>query len=214
MDIPGAVMSFVHLHNWYDQFEENYEPKSIRGEIYPDKTKSRYTNTDNYLNFRASYNSDIEAGDMIIDPNNIIYILDWEVPPQPNNKMSRAIRCNAKFTFERKHTGIVTDKKGHIIDDSGIRIIAEDIPCNVYRYDGRPEFTVLVNTPGITPSALTLLSVQLNEKTRELQIGDEFTWNKDRYVIIDVSYAGADIYNDRGVLKLQVKSVAGGYNYE
>lgn len=213
LDIPGAVMSFTHLHNWYDQFEETYEEKKIRGEIYPDKTKSRYTNTDNNLNFRASYNSDIEAGDMLIDPNNIIYILDWEVPPQPNNKMSRALRCNAAFSFERKH-GIETDNKGNIIRDEGWDVIADSIPCNVYRYDGRPDFIALANSPGIVPSALTLLSVQLNDQTRQIEIGDQFTWYKDRYVVIDVSYAGTDIYNDRGVLKLQVRTTAGGVDYE
>lgn len=208
-DIPGAVMGFTHLHNWYDQFKEDYEPKVIRGEIYPDATKSRYANTDNNLNFRASYNSDIEAGDIIIDPNSIIYLLDWEVPPQPNNKMSRALRCNTLFTFER-YVHEETDDDGYLIQPEGFKTIAEKIPCNTYRYDGRPEYSAQSYTPGVVPNALTLLSVQLNEQTAEIQVDDEFTWVRDRYVVIDVSYAGTDIYSNRGVLKLQVKKKAGG----
>lgn len=213
MDLPGAVMSFKHLHSWYDQFKDDYEEKSIRGEIYPDKTKSRYMNTDNNLNFRASYNSDIEAGDMIIDPNNIIYLLDWEVPPQPNNKMSRALRCNAMFSFERMGKEVV-DNRGNVIVPEGFQTVADAIPCNAYRYDGRPEYSVLSFSPGVVPNALTLVSVQLNDKTKELQIDDEFTWFKERYVVIDVSYAGTDIYNDRGVLKLQARKKSGGLNYD
>ena len=212
-DIPGAVMEYIHLHNWYSQFEEGYKPKTIRGEIYPDATKSRYTNTDNMLNFRASYNSDIEAGDIIVDPNGIVYLLDWEVPPQPNNKMSRALRCNTKFTFER-HREEQVDDRGIMVEPEGWTVIAEEIPCNIYRYDGRPEYGVNGFAPGIVPNALTILSLQLNTYTENIQIADEFTWNKDRYVIIDVSYAGTDMYSTRGVIQLQVKKASGGLNYD
>lgn len=213
MDIPGAVMNFEHLHNWYSKLDEGYEPKYIRGEIYPDSTKSRYANTDNNLNFRASYYSDIEAGDMIIDPNNIIYLLDWEVPPQPNNRMSRALRCNVKLTFKRWKEEEV-DKYGMLIAESGWQDITSDIPCNAYRYDGRPEFSAVSYAPGVVPNALTLLSVQLNSVTANIAIGDIFTWAKEDYLIIDVSYAGTDIYSDRGILKIQAKKKAGGINNE
>lgn len=213
MDIPGAVMDFVHLHDWYAQFNEDYEQKTIRGEIYPDATKSRYANTDNNLNFRASKNSDIEAGDMVIDPDGIIYLLDWEVPPQPNNKMSRALRCNCKFTFQRWQKEQV-DKRGILITPAGMINVADDIPCNAYRYDGRPEWSTIIGTPGITPNALSLFSVQLNAKTKQLRVDDTFVWGNDTYVIIDISYAGTDMYNDRGVLKIQAKKKAGGTKYE
>lgn len=212
-DIPGAVMSFVHLHNWYDQEKIDYEEKTVRGEIYPDATKSRYANTDNNLNIRFSRSSDVEAGDMIIDPDGIIYLLDWEVPPQPNNKMSRALRCNCRFTFTR-YQPEVTNAKGYLISKEGRTIIAENMPCNSYRYDGRPEFSAISYTPGVIPNALSLFSVQLNDHTKDLRIGDEFLWINEEYVIIDVSYAGTDVYNDRGVLKIQAKKKAGGLNYE
>ena len=93
-DIPNTVMNFQLLRDWYEQFEEGYEPKYIRGEIYPDATKSRYANTDNNMNFRADVNSGIGKGDMLIDPKGMVYVLDWEVALQSNNAPSRALRCN------------------------------------------------------------------------------------------------------------------------
>lgn len=211
MEIPGAVMDFEHLHNWYDRSGESYKKKLIRGEIYPDTTKSRYANTDNNLNFRASRNSDIEAGDMVVDPDGIIYLLDWEVPPQPNNKMSRALRCNVMLEFKR-YQQEVTDASGFVQEEAGWRTIAPAIPCNAYRYDGRPEYSAVSFSPGVIPNALTMLSVQLNDSTQHLTIDDQFTWANEDYIVIDVSYAGTDIYSSRGVLKLQAKKKAGGLN--
>ena len=210
-EIPGAVMDFIHLHNWYDQFKDDYVEKKIRGEIYPNSSKSRYDNTDNQLNFRASYNSDIEAGDIVIDPNGVIYLLDWEVPLQPNNKMSRALRCNCMFTFTRKAQEVI-DENGFAIEEAGRKTIAESMPCNSYRYDGRPEYAAISYNPGVVPNVLTLFSVQLNEQTKNIHIDDEFTWVNEIYTIIDVSYAGTDIYSSRGVIKIQAKKKAGG-NY-
>ena len=211
-DIPGSVMSFKHLHNWYDQFKEDYKEETVRVEIYPDSTKSRYSNTDNNLNIRCSKNSTIEAGDIIIDPDGVIYLLDWEVPPQSNNKMSRALRCNCMFTFTR-YQKEKTDKRGFVIEEAGKKPIASNMPCNAYRYDGRPEFSAISFAPGVVPNALSLFSVQLNDYTKNIRIGDEFTWVNEDYVIIDVSYSGTDIYSNRGVIKVQAKKKAGGLNY-
>lgn len=212
-DIPGAVMDFEHLHNWYDRDAVGYKKKTIRGEIYPDSTKSRYANTDNNLNFRASRSSDIEAGDMVVDVDGIIYLLDWEVPPEPNNKMSRALRCNAIFEFKRWQEEKV-NSRGIVVEEAQWKTIASPIPCNAYRYDGRPEFSAISFAPGVIPNALTMISVQLNEFTSHLKVDDQFTWANEDYIIIDVSYAGTDIYSNRGVLKLQAKKKAGGMNHE
>lgn len=206
-------MDFEHLHNWYDKLKDGYSPSYIRGEIYPDATKSRYANTDNNLNFRASMNSDIEAGDMILDPNNIIYLLDWEVPPQPNNKMSRALRCNVQLSFMRWERE-KTDARGMLIEEAGYKTIADAIPCNAYRYDGRPEFSAISFAPGVVPNALTLLSVQLNAQTQNINVDDVFTWANEEYTVVDVSYAGTDIYSNRGVLKVQARKKAGGQRNE
>ena len=65
-DIPNTVMDFEWIRRWYDKANDNYTPTYIRGEIYPDSTKSRYENTDNNMNIRCSLKSGIRKGDMLI----------------------------------------------------------------------------------------------------------------------------------------------------
>lgn len=206
LDIPGAVMEFQVYHNWYDQ--ETTE--SIRGEIYPDATKSRYANTDNNLNFRTSVKSDIQKGDLIKDPAGEIYLLDWDIPPQPNNKMSRALRCNTTLKFTRFSNEIYDDDGYRIKDEDRNKTIADSIPCNAYRYDGRPDFSAISHTPGIVPNALTILSVQYNEQTANIRVDDQFFWEEYEYIVVDVSHVGVKLNNKCGVLTIQAKKKAGG----
>lgn len=204
-DIPGAVGDFTLIPNWYEQNDVSV----IRGEIYPDSTKSRYSNTDNNLNFRADINSGIKKGDMIVGDDGTIYLLDWDVPPEPNNRMSRALRCNCRLTFNRYFAEEV-DELGMLVNEGGMRSVADEIPCNAYRHDGRLEFSTNSSMPGLMPNAVTLLSVQLNPHTERIQADDEFVWGKETYVIADVNYAGVSINGAYGVIQLQAKKKAGG----
>ena len=210
-DIPNTVMDFELLHNWYDQFKDDYEPKYIRGELYPDSTKSRYENTDNNMNIRCSVTSGIRKGDMIIEPDNTVYILDWDVHLESNNAPSRALRCNMMLNIERFEEADVDDL-GYVRpgSESGFVKIVERLPCNAYRYDGRPEYVAVSGTPGATANALTLMTVQFNHRTRDIRIDDEFTWGNETYQIVDVNRVGIDIFSQHGTLKLQAKKKAGG----
>lgn len=210
-DIPNTVMDFELLHNWYDQFAEDYEPNYIRGEIYPDSTKSRYENTDNNMNIRCSVTSGIRKGDMVIEPDNTVYILDWDVHLESNNAPSRALRCNMMLNIVRFQEAEV-DNLGYVKRNSksGNITIVDRLPCNAYRYDGRPEYVTVSGTPGTTPNALTLMTVQYNQKTKNIHINDEFDWGNETYRIIDINYVGVDIFNQYGTLKLQVKKKEGG----
>lgn len=223
-DIPNTNMDFEILKNWYDRYEEGYEPQYVRGEIYPDSTKSRYENTDNNLNIRCSVSSGIRKGDMLIEPDGKIYILDWEVHLQSNNAPSRALRCNMFLNVFRFKNSEVDDE-GYLIDSEGYvisgdkfshgvsphkEIIVDDLPANAYRYDGRPEYSAVSGTPGISPNALTILTVQFNPKTDCIQEADRFIWGNETYEIIDISRVGTDPYDEAGTLKLQAKKVAGG----
>ena len=123
-DIPNTNMDFEILKNWYDRYEDEYEPQYVRGEIYADTTKSRYENTDNNMNIRCSVSSGIRKGDMLIEPDGTIYILDWEVHLQSNNAPSRALRCNMILTVFR-HKNAEVDDEGYLIDDEGY-VIAGD----------------------------------------------------------------------------------------
>lgn len=208
-DIPGAVGDFTLITNWYDQQKDGYSPTVIRGEIYPDSTKSRYSNTDNNLNFRSDVNSGIKKGDMLIGPDETIYLLDWEVPPQPNNCMSRALRCNAMLTFSRYQAEEV-DKNGYLVKEEGWASVAESIPCNAYRHDGRLEFSTNSHMPGLIPNTVTLLSVQFNDQTKNIKVDDIFVWGDETYTVADVNLVGVNFAGTSGVISLQAKKKAGG----
>ena len=223
-DIPNTVMDFEVLESWYEQFEDDYMPRYVRGEIYPDSTKSRYENTDNNMNIRCSVRSGIKKGDMVIEPDGNIYILDWAVHLESNNAPSRALRCNMILTVKRFHDAEVDDE-GFVVDENGFvvrsepydlgnegnyEIIVDKLPINVYRYDGRPEFVAVSGTPGAIPNALTIFTVQYNEQTRNMLIGDTFDWENETYEIIDINRVGINLKGTHGTLKLQAKKKAGG----
>ena len=223
-DIPNTNMDFELLHDWYKKFEENYEPKYIRGEIYPDSTKSRYENTDNNMNIRCSLTSGIRKGDMVIEPDGTVYILDWNGHKESNNIPSRALRCNLMLEV-RRYTDAEVDDDGYVINDDGYvvsgetydfgnegtnEIIVHKIPCNAYRYDGRPEDVAVSGSPGAVVNALTLFTVQLNEQTKNIHVHDVFTWGDEEYQIVDINRVGVHISGRYGTLKLQAKKKPGG----
>ena len=230
-DIPNTNMDFEILRNWYDRFKEDYTPQYVRGEIYPDSTKSRYENTDNNMNIRCSVHSGIRKGDMLIEPDHTIYVLDWNVHLESNNAPSRALRCNMMLTVY-KYKDAVVDDDGYIIDEEGYvisgekyalpdpqksnkEIIVDRLPANAYRYDGRPEFVAVSATPGAQAGVLSLMTVQYNDQTKNIKIGHFFDWGENTYEIVDVNASGLDLHQHYGTLKLQAKRASGGlHGYE
>lgn len=182
-------MDFTLLQNWYEQFGEQYEPTVIRGEFYQETAKSRYSNTDNEVNIRCDVNSGIRKGDMLIaSNNNEVYLLDWEVTLQSNNAPSRALRCNFNLTIKR-HMPEETDDRGYLIKPERDEMIVDALPANAYFYDGRNASYYAANsTPGVAPDVNALVTVQLNDRTRNIRIGDNFIWGNDQYQVTDVSW--------------------------
>ena len=225
-DIPNQVMDFELLHDWYDKFKENYTPRFIRGELYPDSTKSRYENTDNNMNIRCSLKSGIRKGDMVVEPEHKIYILDWNGHKESNNIPSRALECNMLLTVKRYQEAEVDDL-GYVIG-GGYNVsgegsypeqgewtkIVNKLPCNAYRYDGRPEYVSVSGAPGTIANALTLITAQFNKQTADIHISDVFEWGNEEYEIVDISYVGIDILKTHGTLKLQAKKKAGGMKWD
>ena len=223
-DIPNTVMDFEILKNWFDKFEDGYEPRYVRGEIYPDSTKSRYENTDNNLNIRCSVTSGIRKGDMLIQPDGTIFLLDWAVALQSNNAPSRAVRCNMNLTVFRYKNATV-DEDGYLIDDEGFvvsgekysqnvkpltDVIVDNLPANAFRYDGRPEYYAVSGSPGIAPNALTIVNVQFNDQTQNIAVSDRFIWGDECYEIVDKNINGLDISGSYGTITLRAKKAAGG----
>ena len=208
-DIPNTVMDFTLLPNWFAQFEADYEEHTIRMEIYPDSSKSRYTNMDNLMNVRAAVDSGIQKGDMVVAPDGTVYLLDWEVALQSNNAPSRAMRCNMLLSMMR-YQEEETDADGYLIAEEAFVPLFENLPVNVYRYDGRPEYSAIAGTPGVAPDALTIVSLQYNDLTKQIKADDKFVWGGEAYVVIDTNLSGVHYLRDTGVLVLQCKKVAGG----
>lgn len=202
-------MDFVIHKDWFAQFADGYEESTIRGEIYPDSTKSRYTNMDNYMNIRADVDSGIRKGDMLVDPNGVIYLLNWEVALQSNNAPSRALRCNMHLTVYR-HQEEVVDEYGFEIEPEQDVVLVDRLPANAYRYDGRPEYTAVSGTPGMTPDALTIVSVQYNDKTKIIKENDKFIWANEEYMVVDINYTDVNEMNNSGVMIIQAKKAPGG----
>ena len=213
-DIPNTNMDFEVLKNWYDREAEGYTPQYVRGEIYPDSTKSRYENTDNNMNIRCSVSSGIRKGDMLIQPDGTIFVLDWFVALQSNNAPSRALRCNMYLEVRRfRHPESEYDEDGYKKKNkikSGWETIVPPIPCNAYRYDGRPEYVTVSGTPGATDNALTLMTVQYNDTTKNILIDDVFDWSGVTYRIVDINMVGVNIGADFGTIKLQARKAEGG----
>jgi len=212
-DIPNTNMDFEILKRWYDREADDYVPVYVRGEVYPDATKSRYENTDNMLNIRCSVDSGIRQGDMLIHEDGSIYVLDWEVNLQSNNAPSRMLRCNMYLNVRRHVTPEDQyDEDGFLMhdrEDPWLEIVPP-IPCNAYRYDGRPEYVIVSGTPGATTNALTILTVQFNEYTDQIHIDDIFKWGDEVYRIVDVNRVDVNINHKWGTIKLQAKKAEGG----
>ncbi len=212
-DLPNQVMDFELIPDWYARSEPDYEPKIIRGEFYPDSTKSRYENTDSAMNIRCSVTSGIKKGDMVIPSNTgIPYILDWEIHLESNNAPSRALRCNFYLTIKRYSKG-KTDSRGIRTTAPGFETVVDALPVNGYRYDGRRQYSAASGTPGVTPNASTLVTVQYNDQTKNIHVNDEFQWGDETYQIVDVNRSGLNLEQTSGTLVLWCNEKAGGLDY-
>lgn len=210
-DITNQVITTTVFHDWYavDASEE------YRCEWYPDSTKSRYENTDNNINVRFSLDANVHKGDIIQHTNGDLFVLDWEIPPESNNKASRALRCNFIFKVDRWINDIVDPNTGMLVTAGHYETIVPEIPANAYHYNGRPENSVVYGTPGVVPNDLTILTVQYNSKTKLIHIKDTFFWGNDQLEIISISNIGLDLVHPdgKGVLIIQAKKLAGGIDY-
>lgn len=208
-DVPNQVTDFRVYHDWYDELIEPYD---IRMEIYPDATKSRYSNMDNKMNVRASLSSGIRKGDIVERLcDNELFLLDWEEEKETNNIPSMALRCNAKVSF-RRHVEEMVDPDGYLIHDKDTKLIADRIPCNAYPYDGRPSDQLREWTPGVVPNGLLQLSVQWNLQTRNIAIYDYFTYFDEVYRVSNIDYSGIKLDQTSGVIYLTCTKEAGGNN--
>lgn len=89
-------------------------------------------------------------------------------------------------------------------------MIAPMIPISHTEYAGRPDYTAAQGQPGINADHLINVSLQWNEKTKNIRIDDEFVLGAYTYRVVNVSIAEVNIDQTYGVLILNAKRIAGG----
>lgn len=105
----------------------------------------------------------------------------------------------------------VDKKTGLVLKPAGVETVCPDIPAILSIYAGRPDYATTTNSPGIHPDHLVTGQVQANEITMGMRIGDEFDWFKERYRLVDVSFAEVDHNTGRGLVNFVAKRVAGAF---
>ncbi len=208
-DVSHANYDFELIRDWYARENEGYEPIRLRALYFPINWKSKIGNSDANSNFKTSYEVQVQKGDLVIRMDNRqIYMLNWQVQHLPNNQTTQAIDCNAILTFER-HMDEQLDDRGFLIREAYDEVIAPPIPCVYSEYTGRPDYAASYNTPGIAADHLLNVQVQWNERTRNLRTGDEFELLHSRYRLVNLVGTELDLRQERGILNLMARKVAG-----
>ena len=207
-DIPNFTYTFELIKDWYDTFDENYEPSYIRATYYPIDWKSKIGNSDMAENFKTDYGTKVAKGDMVRMEDGSVYLLNWYVQTHINNQATQAAICNMNLLVFRDVPQDLDDD-GRVITPAHRENIITAIPALFTIYAGRPDYTKGTDMPGITYDMLIQGQVQYNEQTKLIKVNDEFEWGDSKYRIINLTYAEVDIRNDCGILNINAKRVAG-----
>lgn len=208
-DKPHVNFTFELLHSWYNQFEFDYEPYYFRGQQTPIDWKSKMGNSDASYNIKTGHTVDLVKGDMVIREDSAVYLVNWEIQEHANNKASQVAKCNIDLTVTR-HVKEETDRTGYLIAPAHTEIVVDALPSIMAEYAGRPDFTAAIGTPGVTPDHLITVSMQWNDSTKQIDIGDEFIDGRYTYRVTNITYDEVNRQKTSGVLKIYAKRVAGG----
>lgn len=206
-DVPNVVYDFRILNSWQDQFTED-KPVYIRAEHFPINWKSKVGNSDANKNFYTDYTVPIKKGDIAIREDGLITMLNWSTQQYINAQTTQAIECNHYLTVVRD-VDAVADERGFVSTPAHTETIVDNLPCVMSEYAGRPDFAVAQNTPGINADMLTNVSVQWNEKTKNILIGDKFVQLNHVYRVINFNWTEVDINRTHGVIILNARRIAG-----
>lgn len=169
-------------------------------------------NSDANKNFYTDYSLLIKKGDIAIREDGLITMLNWSTQQYINAQTTQAIECNHYITITRD-VDAVADEYGFVTTPAHTETIVDDLPCVMSEYAGRPDFAVSQNTPGVNPDMLTNVSMQYNEKTKNVCIGDKFVWLNHEYRIINYNWTEVDINKTHGVIHLNARRIAGEHQW-
>lgn len=197
------------MHDWFDQYADDYHPLFLRGQQTPIDWKSKIGNSDMSSNFKVTHKIPVYKGDMVIREDGNIYLLSWNITNHANNQATQVTECNSIIEFTRWFDDEV-DEDGFVIQRGGQRIVVPAMPCSHAEYAGRPDYAMNQGNPGIVADHLITVNLQWNPVTKNLHINDQFVIGDFTYRIVNISIAEVNIAKEYGVLTLNAKRVAGG----
>lgn len=206
-DVPNVNYWYDGYSNWYTK-EDEQTAYRFRGSQFSINWKSKYSGSDNTQNLRAKIGTPLKKGDLLVREDGRIYVVYWNIEPEINNIRTQVQECNAMSKFVREQAAQVGDDFKLESAESDI-VIAEQIPFSISFIQNRFEYDIANNVPGIVPNDTAVVSVQFNEQTRNLQIGDMFEyWGSVRRIVSIVQYE-IDIHKTHGLLTFYAEKVAG-----
>lgn len=208
-DVPNVNYTFELIHDWYAANTSGYMPIYIRAQQTPIDWKSKIGNSDMSTNFKVTHDIPIYKGDIAVREDGAMFLLNWNIQNHPNNQASQSIECNAQQKFTRNKTEVTNDD-GYLISEGGVSVVAPIIPCVHEEYAGRPDYAASQGVMGINADHLITVSLQWNEKTKDIRLNDEFIIGSFTYRVINISIAEVHIGKEHGILKLNARRVAGG----
>lgn len=207
-DVPNTNFTFEVIQDWYATSEEGYEKQYIRAEMYPINWKSKMGNSDQSMNFKTSYDVRLRKGDILIREDGQIFIINWKIQEYINAQNSQINIANLPLTIYR-HVEETLSSTGYLATPAFNAVIVPEIPAIWKIYIGRPDYQVIVNTPGIAPSDISEVFVQYNSHTANIRIDDLFRVEQYEYRVVEVQYSELDYDREYGLIYLQAKRNAG-----
>lgn len=208
-NVPYVNFTFELVHDWFDMYEEGYEPIYIRAQQTPIDWKSKIGNSDMSTNFKVTHDLPIHKGDIVIREDGTVFMLNWNVQNHANNQATQSIECNATIEITRNVDDELT-VDGYLLNEGGRQIVVPSMPIVHAEYAGRPDFSTTQGQPGMAPDHLITVHMQWNQKTKNIFLNDEFVIGNFTYRVINISIAEVNIDKEYGVLVLNAKRVAGG----
>lgn len=208
-DVPNTNFTFEILSDWYAKDLPDYEPRYIRGEMYPINWKSKMGNSDQSMNFKAGYEQRLRKGDILLREDGEIFIINWRIQEYINAQNSQINISNLPLEVYR-NVPKEMDSMGYVTAPARKVIIAPTIPTIWKVYIGRPEYQVLASMPGIVSTDIIEIYVQYNSYTKNIRIDDLFKVEQYEYRVVEVQYSELDYHREYGLIYLQGKRNAGG----
>jgi hypothetical protein len=208
-DINHVNVSFTLIRDWYAPCGGDGASPVIRAQ----QTPARFFDPDAGDVFKATWDTPIRPGDIVIREDGVLFMLTGAIRRNPNNQGARIVTLNAGLTFTRRQE-IQTDERGFVPagaadTEDACMTVAADMPVRILEGAGRPEYHAVRDAPGVTPDFLTGIALQFNPQTSLIRVNDTFFIGQFGYRVLYVSLTETDIIRAHGVIKLYAGRIAG-----